>query len=116
MDAMAVEFPDFDDGDTWHSELLCCQNPTVTDDYMTAVIGHNGHHEAKLSDAICELVNLTLGMLTRVAGIQKEVWNRPILNLDFDQPSVGRRVGCVSHTLLPVLELRVSASRAGSTS
>ena len=64
---------DLDNGYTWHSELLGCQNTSVTDDHLASVVGHNGHHEAKLSDAIRQLIDLTLRMLTRVAGVQQEV-------------------------------------------
>ena len=64
----------------------------MADDHVASVVGHNGHYETKLSDAIRELIDLTLRMLTRVAGIQEEVRDLPILNLDFNQPSVGRCV------------------------
>ena len=64
----------------------------MADDYLTSPVRHHGHHETKLSDAIRKLIDLTLRMLTRVAGIQEEVRDLPILNLDFNQPGVGRRV------------------------
>ena len=86
------QMPDLDNGDARHSELLGRQNAPMADDHVTLVVGHHGHHEAKLLDAIRELIDLTLRMLSRIAGIQQEVCDRPILNLDFNQPGVGRRV------------------------
>jgi len=59
---------------------------------MALVVDHHRHNETKLLDAIRDLIDLTLRMLPRVAGIQHEVCHRPILNLDFDQPGIGHRV------------------------
>ena len=63
----------------------------MADDHLALVVDHHGHDETKLLDAIRELIDLPLRMLPRVAGIQHEVCHRPILNLDFNQPGIGRR-------------------------
>src|SRR5258706_12423447 len=39
-----------------------------------------------------DLIDLTLRMLSRVAGIQNEISHGSILNLNFDQAGVGRRL------------------------
>src|SRR3984893_8229563 len=95
--------PDLDNGYARHPEFFSCQNPSVADDYLTPPVRHHGHHETKLPDGIRELIDLTLRMLPRVPRIQDEFCHRPILNLNLDQPGVGRRVRFVRHHLLTFL-------------
>ena len=61
--------PDLDDGYARHPELFGCQNPSMADDHVRPIIGHHWRHETELLDGIRELIDLTLGMLPRVARI-----------------------------------------------
>jgi hypothetical protein len=63
---------DLDNRYTRHSELFGRQNPPMADDHMALVVNQHGHHKTTLLDSIRELIDLTLRMLPRVAGIQQE--------------------------------------------
>ena len=97
------QMPDLDNRYARHPKLFSCQNSSMADNYLTLPVSHHGHHETKLPDKISELIDLTLGMLSRVARIQDEVCHRPIFNLDVDQAGVGCRVQLVGHHLVTLL-------------
>src|SRR5262245_17154829 len=84
--------PDLHDGYPRHPELSGCENPAVPDHHLAAIIHHDRHNKSEFADAVRDLVDLSLGMLPGVAGIENEVSHRSILNLDLDQTGVGRRV------------------------
>ena len=90
------QVPDLDDWNLRHPELLCRKQPTMPNHNVTEVVDHHRHQKPKFTDAICNLVDLGLRMLSRIAGIKNETFQRPILNPDFDQPRVSRFAGAGS--------------------
>jgi hypothetical protein len=70
-----------------HPKLFSCQNSPMANDYLALAISHHRHHETELPDGIRELIDLTLGMLSRVPGIQDETCHRPIFNLNLQKNS-----------------------------
>ncbi len=86
------QMPDLNDGYPRHSELTGCENPAVPDHDLAGVVDHNWHDKSELANAVRDPIDLTLRMLPRVAGIENEISCSSILNLNLDQPGVGRRV------------------------
>jgi hypothetical protein len=74
-----------------HPELFGGENPAMPDHHLTGVIDHDWHNEPELADAVRDLIDLTLGMLSRIAGIENEISHGPILNVKLDQAGVGCR-------------------------
>jgi hypothetical protein len=82
------------DLDNWyarHPELFGGENPAVSDHHLTGVIDHDRHNESELADAVRDLIDLTLRMLSGIAGIENEISHGPILNVKLDQAGVGCR-------------------------
>src|SRR5260370_26855381 len=86
------QMPDLDDGYARHPELSGCENPAVCDHDLAGVVDYDWHHKPELADAVRDLIDLILGMLPRVTGIENEICDSSILNLNLDQAGVGRRV------------------------
>jgi hypothetical protein len=68
----------------------------VTDHHLACVVNHDRHDKSELADAVRDLVDLTLRMLSRVTGIQSEIAHGAILDLNLDQTSIGREIAPTS--------------------
>jgi hypothetical protein len=64
----------------------------VFNHYLAGIINHNRYDNPELADAISDLIDLTLRMLSRIAGIQSEILHNPILDLNLDQTGIGRGI------------------------
>ena len=56
--------PDLDHRYARHPELFRCKNPAVPNHHLASVINHNRYNKSELADAIGDLIDLTLRMLT----------------------------------------------------
>jgi hypothetical protein len=83
--------PDLDDRHARHPELSGGENPAAPDHHLPGVVDHDRRDKPKLADAVRDLIDLTLRMLSRIARIQNKVSYRSLLNLNLDQAGVGRR-------------------------
>src|SRR5271169_3890601 len=80
--------PDLDNGYARHPEFFSCQNPPMADDHPGRVVNHHRHNEPELADTVRDLINLALGMLSRVTWIQSEITHRAILDLNLNQAGI----------------------------
>lgn len=86
------QVPDLHDRYPRHPELSGGENPAVPDHHLPGVVDHDRHDKPELADAVRNLIDLTLRMLSRIAGIQNEISDGSIVNLNLDQAGVGRCV------------------------
>jgi hypothetical protein len=82
--------PDLDHRDARHHELLGRENPAKSNHHQAGVINHDRHHKPEFADAVGNLIDLALGMLPRVAGIQSEIPYGAIFDLNLEQTRIGR--------------------------
>jgi len=83
---------DLDHRNLRHIELLCCKDPGVTDHHSSGVVNHDRHNKPELADTVRDLIDLTLGMLSRVTGIESEIAYGSILDLNLNQAGIGRDI------------------------
>jgi hypothetical protein len=62
----------------------------MSNHHLAGVIDYDRHHKPEFTDAVGNLIDLALGMLPRVAGIQSEIDYGAIFDLNLDQTRIGR--------------------------
>ena len=77
--------------DLGHPEFLRGENAAMTDDNVSAIVDHDRRNEAEFADAIRDLANLLLGMLSGMR-IENQFLEVAILNVNFDETDIGRSV------------------------
>jgi hypothetical protein len=88
-----AKMSDMNNGDLRHSKL------SMADNDLALAISYHGHHEAKLPDGIRKLIDLTLGMLSRITRIQEG---------DLPPPDIQFECQSGQRWLLPSLSFFVS--------
>ena len=64
----------------------------MTDHHSSGIVNHDRSDKPEFTDTVRDLINLTLGMLSRVTGIESEIAYRSILDLKLNQAGIGRDI------------------------